>query len=538
MIIQKMNNFGIEKKTDKKKNKIQVANQKVNSFLKILLFWRKIPKLYLKSFQKNALVKNFRRRLLQIKFSKKKKEIVSENSALENSSLAPFFFKPWLTGQGTSLTKRQIHLKELLVKLEKNLSLENKKDFWKSHFGSTIQTLILHGPSSDITNSLLFSRKFIKFLLARVKTHKDLEPSELYKSHREQYEFLIKSLQKAWLYQNLFEKKKQNDKASFDLDRPNTAFQNHFRQQNKEPWIDALIFKRWAYFGFIERNRKENRNQKLKLKAYLRKRNPRFQKKNKLYWWRRKLLFSFYTNNRIKKHKAKRIKQVLGKIYFSFYGNLKKKQFQKILKKNNRKKSKLLNKNEKILSFLENRLDVVVYRLNLAPSILWSRRLIQEGSIFISNTFSFQSWILMYSQLKYFLFPLKLRDPKNLYKSKYWDPNQNTSKLKFLLKPMKKIHYLVQPGDLIQSAKTLRIKKMKINSRLFQKPIQNNIYTAIKTKKYFWKNPTSAPKAYSSFKELTPTAGKTTAVFLFHTQFTDLSKNDRAKELFFRWITL
>ncbi len=49
---------------------------------------------------------------------------------------------------------------------------------------------------------------------------------------------------------------------------------------------------------------------------------------------------------------------------------------------------------------------------------------------------------------------------------------------------MKKIHYLVQPGDLIQSAKTLRIKKMKSNSRLFQKPIQNNLYTATQTKKY------------------------------------------------------
>ena len=262
------------------------------------------------------------------------------------------------------------------------------------------------------------------------------------------------------------------------------------------------------------------------------------QKKNKLYWWRRKLLFNFYTNNRVKKHKAKRIKQVLGKIYFSFYGNLKKQQFRKILKKNNKKKSKFLSQKENLLSFLENRLDIVVYRLNLAPNIWWSRRLIQEGSIFISNSFSFASWIFMYGQLKYFLFPLKLRDPKNLYKIKYWEPSQKQSKYKFLLKPIKKIHYLVQPGDFIQSAKTLRIKKMKSNSRLFQKPVPNNLYTTTKTKKYVWKNSVLAPKAYSSLKELTPSAGRTTALFLFHTRFTDLSKNDRAKELFFRWITL
>jgi ribosomal protein S4 len=61
---------------------------------------------------------------------------------------------------------------------------------------------------------------------------------------------------------------------------------------------------------------------------------------------------------------------VIGKIYFPFYGHLKQKQFEKLLIKNKKKKSKLLNKNENLLSSLENRLDVVVYRLNLAPNIL------------------------------------------------------------------------------------------------------------------------------------------------------------------------
>ena len=40
----------------------------------------------------------------------------------------------------------------------------------------------------------------------------------------------------------------------------------------------------------------------------------------------------------------------------------------KVVKKN--RVSKLMNKNENVLSCLENRLDVVVYRLNLAPNIL------------------------------------------------------------------------------------------------------------------------------------------------------------------------
>lgn len=524
-----------KKKADKQKNPTPKTAPKIFRLLKASTFWKEIPKIYLKSFKKKYFFKNC---LLQKNLGKEKKEILSTNAALENSNLSFFFFKPWIPNQSASLTQRQIHLKELYSKLASGLTLEKRRDFWKANFGLTIQNLILQAASKDIDMPLTVSRKRLKLAASGVKTHAKIEFSELYRSHTEQNQLLVNSLQKAWLYQSLFEKKKSNHQIYFDFDRPKTAFQNHFQQQKKEPWADGLIFKRWAYFGFIERNRKANQNQKLKFKAYLRKRNPRMQKRNKLYWWRRKLLFNFYTNNRIKKNKAKRIKQVLGKIYFSFYGNLKKSQFSQLLKKNSRKKSKLVSRNENLLSFLENRLDIVVYRLNLAPSILWSRRLIQEGSIFLSNSFSFASWIFMYGQLKSLLFPLKLRDPKNLYQSQYWDPNQTRSKYKFLLKPMKKIHYLVQPGDLIQSAKTLRIKKMKSNSRLFQKPIQNNLYTATQTKKYLWKNSVLAPKAHSSFKELTLTPGKTTALFLFHTRFTDLPKNDRAKELFFRWITL
>jgi ribosomal protein S4 len=82
------------------------------------------------------------------------------------------------------------------------------------------------------------------------------------------------------------------------------------------------------------------------------------------------LLFKFYLNNQIRKKKFNRIKKILTKIYLPFYGNLNEKQLTALLKKNKKKKSKFLNKNETILSSLENRLDVVVYRLNLAPNIL------------------------------------------------------------------------------------------------------------------------------------------------------------------------
>ena len=498
------------------------------------------------------------KKILSAKALARKKRFSFLNQKLEKAKLSPFFFKPWMKGQKFFLTARQKHLKDIYHRSNNHLALKERKDFFKTSFGEILKSAYLHSP--DVKGLWVSSRILLPYKMKKKrkkglsfslnkKGRKKRKKNQIYlkkvpwflvKSHKKQYQSLINPLQKGWLYETLFRKNQSRHAKYFELDRPQTAFQNHFKQQKKEPWLDPLIFKRWAYFGLMERNRKELlvTHHTLKFKEYLRKRNPRFQKRNKLYWWRRKLLFQFYHNNRIKKKKAQRIKQVLGKIYLPFYGNLKKKQFTSILKKSKKKKSQLLNRNEKILSSLENRLDVVVYRLNLAPNILWARRLIQEGSIFVSNMFSFQNWILMYSQIKHFAFPLKLRDPKSLYKTKNWLPNKHLSKFKFLLKPIKKIHYLVQPGDLIQSAKSLKINKIKNNTRLLKKPIHNNFYTIKKIQKYSWSHPTKSPKAFSFFKWKEPVKHITASLFLFDARFTDLKRNDRARELFFRWITL
>jgi hypothetical protein len=81
----------------------------------------------------------------------------------------------------------------------------------------------------------------------------------------------------------------------------------------------------------------------------------------------------------------------------------------------------------------------------------------------------------------------------------FWDPNNRISKFKFLLKPTKKIHYLVKPGDLIQSAKSLSINKFKNNKRLLRKPIPKHLYTRTKTK-FKWNNAIKAPEVYSAKK--------------------------------------
>jgi len=371
--------------------------------------------------------------------TQEKKETVLLNTRLK-SKLSLFFFKPWIKNKRIHLTKKQAYLEKLYTQYKKRYSLKKRKDFLKTSFGEILKTTLLN---SELKKALWLSgRVLLKYKKVQRLNQKRFYlkkiPWSLVKPHGKQYEILINSMQKGWLYENLLRGKYSRTAKHFVLERPQTAFQNHYRQQKKEPWVDSLLFKRWAYFGFIEKYKKETRTRNLKMKNYLQKWNPRFQKRNQLYWWRRKLLFDFYHKNWIKKDKAQRIKQVLGKIYFPFYGHLKQKQFNTILNKKKKIKSQLLSKNENVLSSLENRLDVVVYRLNLAPNILWARRLIQEGSIFVNNVFSFPAWTSIYGQFKQLSFPLKLRDPKNLYKTSFWNPNQRISKFKFLLKPTKK----------------------------------------------------------------------------------------------------
>lgn len=465
-----------------------------------------------------------------------KKEVILLNQTLK-SKLSTFFFKPWIKNKNFNLTKRQVFLKKIYGQFKKNYSLKKRKDFLKTSFGQILKTTHLN---SEIKRGLwLPARILLQYRKVQQGKKKKSSlkkiPWTLVKPHGKQYEILIASLRKGWLYENLLKANFSRNAKHFLLDRPQTAFQNHFKQQKKEPWVDSLLFKRWAYFGFIEKYKKETKNRSLKMKDYLRKWNPRFQKRNQLFWWRRKLLFDFYRKNWIKKDKAKRIKQVVGKIYFPFYGHLKQKQFNKILKK--KKKSQFLNKNETVLSSLENRLDVVVYRLNLAPNILWARRLIQEGSIFVNNVFSLSTWTEVYGQFKHLNFPLKLRDPKNLYKTRFWNPNHEISQFKFLLKPTKKIHYLVQPGDLIQSTKSISINNFKSNKRLLRKPMTKHLYTITKTK-FQWNNGIKAPEVYSAAKWREPKKQVTAAMFLFSPRFTDLHMNDRIQEMFFRWMTL
>ncbi len=87
--------------------------------------------------------------------------------------------------------------------------------------------------------------------------------------------------------------------------------------------------------------------------------------------------------NIVQRDKYKRIKQILHKVLLPFYGNLRPKQMIAQYKKTHNSALMDVNRSDKLINNFETRLDIIVYRLNLAPSIVWARRIIRAGLIFV-----------------------------------------------------------------------------------------------------------------------------------------------------------
>jgi hypothetical protein len=290
-------------------------------------------------------------------------------------------------------TKRQHWLKTTYNRYQ-NLRFSDRIDFFRTYLGQIISKFYSKQANWHLRYHIPLGQTYFKFRFSHTK---------------------------GWWYENLVQKK-QNPRSAkrFLLERPKTAFQIHWTQQKQEPWKNSLLFKRALYSGFGEDYRKENKFSPVKIKDYLRSKNPRREKRNRLYIRANFLLNNFRQRYRIRADKFMRIKQVVSKIVNPFYGHLRPQQIQSLLKKGKKIKTNSLGFHELILSRFENRLDVVVFRLNLAPSILWARRLIKAGLIFVTPANSDFLWESMYRGLKKLSFPLKLRDPKSLYTKTYW----------------------------------------------------------------------------------------------------------------------
>jgi hypothetical protein len=142
----------------------------------------------------------------------------------------------------------------------------------------------------------------------------------------------------------------------------------------------------------------------------------------------------------------------------------------------------------------------------------------------------------VYAPLKKFIYPLKLRDPMNLYKKTMWAPFQKSAKIQFLLEPLKKIDYLVKPGEIIQCAPGALLNKFKTNSILWKKPIPKHFLTfsdMTETEKswQYRKNKISA-------KATTENNQTIMATLLFAPSYQNLLKSDRVNREFMHWMTL
>ena len=307
----------------------------------------------------------------------------------------------------------------------------------------------------------------------------------------------------------------------------------------KGPEWNHFFFKRAALSSFEERYRKVNKfvEKDFQYKFYLRHKNPRHIKRNLLYKRRTKLLANSWNGRRIEARKIARIKQILGKLLRPFYGHLTLKQWSILIKRQKKKKTKYQSRNENLLQYLENRLDVTVYRLNWAPSIMWARRLIRGGFIFVTTTRERSGWNKMYSCLKKYSFPLKLRDPKNLYRHLFWNPKRKKSKQKFFSLPQKKVDYLIQTGDLLQCSRSVFMHQFKNNTLWLQKPIPSRFLLGKRQPKtqWRWDRHQLIEKDFNSHQVYTD--HRKSAFVLSRMKMKKLAKSDRSNKSFLRWVT-
>ena len=477
-----------------------------------------------------------KKRQIQIWTSQKRLRFLRRQ---KKSKLPAIFFEPWK--KVILHPTRKQHFLNAQYNRYKNLRLKDRLDFFQTYIGKMLLATEIHS-QRVYKDSWYPKRYFLKDYKRRKKrwqrylnSNFETKDQSLWKTR-----FFFSNWQKkSWWYENLVQKRAKPQSAKkFALTRPATAFQLHWKQRKKEPWKEILLFRRALYAGFGERLRKENRFRSLKMKPYLRRKNPRSEKRNQLYQRTAFLLANYKYHYRIFAKKHARIKQLVRKIIWPFHGHLRIKQMTNIYKKSQRIKSKMLSRNEIILSHFENRLDVVVYRLNLAPTILWARRLIQNGAIFVVSANNTTSWERMHASLKKIAFPLKLRDPKKLYSTSLWTyPAKHWATFRFLSSPQKKISYLLQAGDLIQCASGNSLHQFKTKAQLWHKPIPTHLLTK-KQVRFFWEKRSQKlnQRLYNTWEQ--PTEHLNAAVFLHAPRFADLNTKDRIKESFFRWTML
>lgn len=410
---------------------------------------------------------------------------------------------------------------------------KKSKNFLKTLFGQLL--LESHKKTYNKSNKKILTTQQHRLDYYKLVTAKD----SFYDSWQREIFKIFQSSAHSWLYDNLRNQIKDSDQTNKNkINFFKKLYQLYWVRDLREPWLSPLIYKRGFFSSMLEIKRKHNKDVFQDMKVYTRLKNPQQTKKFRLYQHYDKLIYNSWVQGRSKRKKIARTYQIMAKIVSAFYGHLKQKQMKKIWSKTRRKKSCFESHNDSFFAQLERRLDVLVYRLNYAPTILWARRLIWEGAIFVNNLEEIKNWNQMYSSFKIYTFPLKLRDPKRLYDTKYWNPVRWYAKSKFFLEPIFNENYIVQPSEIIQYNPGANNNLFKIHSFLFQKGIQKNILTTTPLSEY-WKWKTKSKQTIQLGKYRQEITQTNSAYLTFNPQHTDLDhKNDRIKEYFLNWVVL
>lgn len=352
---------------------------------------------------------------------------------------------------------------------------------------------------------------------------------------------LYQNLAHSWYYDNLRNQIKESGQINTNPNKTNflkKLYQLYWIRDSKEPWLSPLIFKRGLISSMLEIKRKANKENSQEMKIYARLKNPLQTKRFRLYQRYEKLVYNAWVQGRSKPKKIARTYQIMTKIVSSFYGQLKQKQLKKIWSRTRKKKSRLESHGDNFFATFERRLDVLVYRLNFAPTILWARRLIWEGAIFVNDVEEIKNWSRMYHNFKIYTYPLKLRDPKQLYCINYWNPVKWYSKSKFFLNPIFKENYIVQPSELIQYNPGANNNIFKMHPFLFQRGIKKNILTSTSSSEY-WRWKTRSKLDLQIGKQAQEIIQPNIAYLTFNPRHRDLDNNyDRIKEYFLNWVVL
>jgi ribosomal protein S4 len=352
--------------------------------------------------------------------------------------------------------------------------------------------------------------------------------------------FLIKKFGRrvkfGWYYNNLGQRRLLRYPYHIQTTKraPYRLFSQFWINYKQRPWLDFVQSKRRVYTGFLTHSRKEQKwTRKFTWLPYLRDKLPWRQKKNLLYKRHHFLVGDLERRGVTLRRKFARVQQILRKIILPFYGQRKQKNLTRL--KRFRKKSLIWSREDFIFSTLERRLDVMVYRLNLAPTIFWARSLIESG--FISIISSQGSHLI--APLKKVIYPLPLRDPNSLYKKTLWKPFRRLTKREFFVQPITQIKKLVSPGDIIQcTPSALFFHQFKIQQYLWQKVLPQNILSLSNLSNFFEISQIESGAHKQKVSNLSnPYISNTIlASMIFPPTVKDYRQNDRTYSKFLQWI--